>query len=105
MMTFDGFHLLSLGEIRAKGLFNKIGAITKPLVAGRDEIRTQECNVGNMIADIIRQYTNSTFGDTDPPPLANSSSFSGFVGFINSGALRLDGQIPEGIITVGDILR
>ena len=51
-----------LGEIRAKGLFTKIGAITKPLIAWRDEIRTQECNVGNMIADILRQYTNSTFG-------------------------------------------
>lgn len=50
------------GEIRAKGLFTRIGAITKPLNGSKFELRTQECSVGNMIADIIRQFTNSTFG-------------------------------------------
>jgi hypothetical protein len=65
--------LLSLGEIRAKGLFTKIGSITKPLIASREEVRSQECNVGNMIADIIRQATGSTFGEDLPPSFTDCS--------------------------------
>lgn len=47
-------------------------------------IRTQETNIGNFIADIMRRETVSDFG------------------FINSGKIRADKIYPPGIMCIGD---
>lgn len=58
------------------------------LVATEEHIRTQETNTANMIADII---STAHFGTE-------------FVIF-NSGTLRIDSVLPQGIITKEQIYR
>ncbi|KAG6373631.1 Metallo-dependent phosphatase-like protein [Boletus reticuloceps] len=57
-----------------------------PLDGRTSVVRTEETNVGNMLADAVRAYYN-----TD-------------IAFINSGSLRCDRVIDAGVITVKDMI-
>lgn len=57
-----------------------------PLDGRMSVVRTEETNVGNMLADAVRAYHN-----TD-------------IAFINSGSMRCDRIIAPGIITVKDMI-
>jgi len=76
-----------LWEIRVKAMMKPIGATIVRLDGQKHLVRTAECALGNMLADILRYHTNATFA------------------FINAGAIRLDGIMEQGLITVGDISR
>jgi 5'-nucleotidase len=49
-------------------------------------IRNYETNLGNLLADVIRAYY-----DTD-------------IAFVNSGSVRCDRIIPDGVLTVRDVV-
>mmetsp|Transcript_4169 Transcript_4169/g.14975 ORF Transcript_4169/g.14975 Transcript_4169/m.14975 type:complete len:625 (-) Transcript_4169:591-2465(-) len=64
-----------------------IGATTVPLDARFSIIRTQESNVGNLVADLMVQATGAQ------------------VALLNSGSIRSDCVLPPGSITFRDLVR
>lgn len=62
-------------------------AFSSVTLEGRSSrIRTEESNLGNLLADAVRAYYN-----TD-------------IAFVNSGSIRCDRVIPAGVLTVRDII-
>ncbi|KAF9236777.1 Metallo-dependent phosphatase-like protein [Melanogaster broomeanus] len=59
---------------------------TAPLDGRTSVIRTEETNIGNMVADAVRAYYNAD------------------IAFINSGSLRCDRIIEAGVVTVKDVI-
>lgn len=57
-----------------------------PLEGRMSVIRTEETNLGNMVADAVRAYYN-----TD-------------IAFMNSGSLRCDRIVEAGVVTVKDVI-
>jgi adenylate kinase len=74
-------------ELRAKLASKIIGVTSVPLIGTANLIRSSETNLGNLIADIMRYSLNTSFA------------------FINSGAFKLDGDLCDGFITQGNILK
>ncbi|KIJ19416.1 hypothetical protein PAXINDRAFT_178979 [Paxillus involutus ATCC 200175] len=80
-------------EILAQLQTNIAAGVDKPLfytavpLEGRTSvIRTEETNIGNMVADAVRAYYNAD------------------IAFINSGSLRCDRIIEVGVVTVKDLI-
>lgn len=57
-----------------------------PLDGRGTVIRTSETNLGNLLADVVRAYYN-----TD-------------IAFVNSGSIRCDRIVPEGVLTMRDVV-
>jgi 2',3'-cyclic-nucleotide 2'-phosphodiesterase (5'-nucleotidase family) len=80
--------LSELREISENNLKTPIGATGITLKGSAHLVRTSECPIGNMLTDIMKQYTYGTH-----------------IAFLNGGAIRMNEEIPPKILTVEDILR
>jgi 5'-nucleotidase len=72
------------GRLQAR-FAETIGRAAAPLDGERDSVRTRETNLGNLIADVMREFARSD------------------VALMNGGGIR--GSLREGPITLGDAFR
>ncbi|KAF8840285.1 5'-nucleotidase [Paxillus ammoniavirescens] len=83
-----GIHeiLVQLQTNIAAGVDKPLFYTAVPLEGRTSVIRTEETNIGNMVADAVRAYYNAD------------------IAFINSGSLRCDRIIEAGVVTVKDLI-
>jgi 2',3'-cyclic-nucleotide 2'-phosphodiesterase (5'-nucleotidase family)/nucleoside diphosphate kinase/adenylate kinase family enzyme len=76
----------NLREESEANSLTKLGTTAVTLSGQKQILRTSETNLGNLLTDIMRQFSKSS------------------IAVLNAGAIRFDGDISPGIITIGDIL-
>ncbi|KAH7907220.1 Metallo-dependent phosphatase [Hygrophoropsis aurantiaca] len=81
------YHILSSVQERVTSVSgSRLFKTAAPLDGRSSIIRNEETNLGNLLADTVHAYYN-----TD-------------IAFVNSGGIRCDRIIPEGVLTVRDVI-
>ena len=75
----------NLREESETNSLTKLGSTSVTLCAQRHLLRSSETNLGNLLTDMMRQCSNSS------------------IAILNAGAIRFDGDISPGIITIADV--
>ena len=86
-------HVAHFGERISAAVEHEVGITAVPLDGRFHTVRTQETNLGNFVADMLRHSLN-----TCPEVFVD-------VAFFNSGSLRSDKIHPAGRLKLKDILQ
>jgi 2',3'-cyclic-nucleotide 2'-phosphodiesterase (5'-nucleotidase family) len=78
--------IANLREEAETNALTKLGTTTEELCAKRQDVRTSETNLGNLLTDMMRQFSNSS------------------IAVLNAGAICCEDGIGPGVVTIGDIV-